>query len=139
MAEDSRKIARRTLEELYENGNLDLIDELVHPDFVDHEPSHGDQPTGHESVKLTVQGLQSAFDDLRFEIQDEIVEGEKVVQRVIMSGRHAGQLLGREPTGKAFAVRHVYIWRIADGKIIEHWGSRDDLGLLVQLGIVPPP
>jgi predicted ester cyclase len=68
-------------------------------------------------------------------VQDEIAEGDKVVQRVIMSGRHTGSLMGREPTGKEFAVRHTYIWRIAEDKIVEHWGSRDDLGLLRQLGL----
>jgi hypothetical protein len=56
-----------------------------------------------------------------------------------MHGRHTGSLAGRDPTGRSFAVRHIYIWRIAgDGRIIEHWGSRDDLGLLQQLGLVAP-
>ena len=53
-----------------------------------------------------------------------------------MSGRHTGPLMGREPTDRTFAVRHVNIWRIADGKIADHWGSRDDLGLLNQLGLL---
>jgi predicted ester cyclase len=53
-----------------------------------------------------------------------------------MSGRNTGSLMGREPTGKEFAVRHTYIWRIAGDKIVEHWGSRDDLGLLGQLGFL---
>jgi predicted ester cyclase len=55
-----------------------------------------------------------------------------------MSGRHTGPLLGREVTGREFAVRHIYIWRIADGKIVEHWGTRNDLGLLQQLGLLSP-
>jgi predicted ester cyclase len=109
----------------------------VHPEFVDHDPAHGEQPTGPESVKQTVRRLQSAFGELRFEVEDEIAEGDKVVQLVTMSGRQTGPLMGREPTGKPFAVRHVYIWRIADGKIAGHWGSRDDLGLLGQLGLLP--
>ena len=80
--------------------------------------------------------LHSAFGELRFEVEDEIAEGDKVVQLVTMRGRHTGPLMGREPTGRAFAVRHIYIWRIADGRIAEHWGSRDDLGLLGQLGLL---
>jgi predicted ester cyclase len=135
MSEENKRLARRALEEIYAGGRLELADELVHPEFVDHEPSHPDLTTGPESVKETVRSLQSVFGDLRFEIEDELAEGDKLVQRVTMSGRHAGPLLGREPTGREFAVRHVYIWRIADGKIAEHWGSRDDLGLLQQLGI----
>jgi predicted ester cyclase len=82
-----------------------------------------------------VRQLHSTFGELRFDVEDEIAEGDKVVQLVTMSGRHAGPLMGREPTGRRFAVRHVYIWRIADGRIAEHWGSRDDLGMLRQLGL----
>ena len=65
--------------------------------------------------------LQATFGGLRFEVEDEIAEGDKVVQLATMSGRHTGPLIGREPTGKEFAVRHIYIWRIADDKIVEHW------------------
>jgi predicted ester cyclase len=133
--DDNKRLARRALTEIYAKGDLDLADELVHPDFVDHEPAHPGQPTGPESVKQTVRRLHAVFGRLRFEIKDEIAEGDKVVQLVTMSGRHSGPLMGREATGKEFAVRHIYIWRIADDKIVEHWGSRDDLGLLGQLGL----
>ncbi len=135
--EDDKRLARRALEEIYAKGALERADELVHPGFVDHEPAHPEQPTGPESVKQTVRRLHSAFGELRFAVEDEIAEGDRVVQRVTMSGRHTGPLMGREPTGRPFAVRHVYIWRIADGKLVEHWGSRDDLGLLGQLGLLP--
>ena len=136
MSEENKRLARRALEAIYAQGNLAVADDLVHAGFVDHEPGHPELPHGPESVKQTAQSLRGAFDGLRFQIEDEIAEGDKVVQRVIMSGRHTGTLAGCEPTGKEFAVRHVYIWRIAEGKIVEHWGSRDDLGLLQQLGLV---
>jgi predicted ester cyclase len=135
--DDNKRLVRRALREIYAKGDLDLADVLVHPDFVDHEPAHAELPTGPESVKQTVRHLHAAFGGLRFEVEDEIAEGDKVVQLATMSGRHTGPLIGREPTGKEFAVRHVYIWRIADDKIAEHWGSRDDLGLLGQLGLLP--
>jgi predicted ester cyclase len=137
VSKDNKRLVRRALDEIYTNGNLELADELIHPDFVSHEPAHPDLPSGPESVKQTVRSLQSTFGELRFDVQDEIGEGDKVVQRATMSGRQIGPLLGHEPSGKEFAVRHVYIWRIADGKIIEHWGTRDELGLLRQLGLVP--
>jgi predicted ester cyclase len=137
MSEHNKRLARRALQEIYAKGDLELADDLVHSDFLDHEPAHPERPTGPESVKQTVRSLQSTFGGLRFEVEDEIAEGDKVVQRVVMSGRHTGPLIGREPTGKEFAVRHTYIWRIADDKIVEHWGSRDDLGLLAQLGLLP--
>jgi predicted ester cyclase len=135
--EDNKRLVRRALEEIYTKGDLELADELVHPDFMDHEPAHAPQPTGPESVKQTVRHLRSAFGELRFAVEDEIAEGDRVVQLVTMSGRHTGPLMGRDPTGRAFAVRHIYIWRIAGGKIADHWGSRDDLGLLGQLGLLP--
>jgi predicted ester cyclase len=135
---DNKRLVRRALEEIYAKGDLELANELIHPDFVDHEPAHPDLATGPESVKQTVRNLHGTFGELRFEIEDEIAEGDKVVQLVTMSGRHTGPLMGREPTGKAFAVRHIYIWRIADGKIADHWGSRNDLGLLGQLGVLAP-
>lgn len=137
MSEDNKRLVRRAREEIYSKGDLELANELVHPDFVDYEPAHPDLPSGPESVKQTVGHLRSVFGDLRFEVEDEIAEGDKVVQLVTMSGRQTGPLMGREPTGKEFAVRHVYIWRIADDKIVEHRGSRDDLGLLGQLGLLP--
>jgi predicted ester cyclase len=134
--EHNKRLVRRALEEIYAKGDLELANELIHPDFVDHEPAHPEQPTGPESVKQTVRRLHDTFGDLRFEVQGEVAGGDEVVQLVIMSGRHTGPLMGREPTGKEFAVRHIYIWRIAGDRIVDHWGSRDDLGLLAQLGLL---
>ena len=137
MSEDNKRLVRRALEEIYSQGNLDLADELIHADFVDLDPTHPEGPTGPENVKQTVRRLRNAFGDLRFEVHEEIAEGDKVVQRVTMSGRHSGRLAGSEPTGREFAVRHVYGWRVTGGRIVEHWGSRDDLRLLQQLGLLP--
>jgi predicted ester cyclase len=136
--QELKRLARRALEEIYAQENLELADELVHPDFQDHEPAHPERPDGPEGVKETVKSLHSTFRDLRFDVEEEIAEGDKVVQLVVMSGRHAGPLMGHKPTGKKFAVRHIYIWRIADDKIVDHWGSRDDLGLLTQLELLEP-
>jgi ketosteroid isomerase-like protein len=96
--EADKQLLRRALDEIYAKGDLDLADELVHPDFVDHEPAHPHQPTGPESVKQTVRHLHDSFGGLRFEVEDEIAEGDKVVQLVTMSGRHTGPLMGSAPT-----------------------------------------
>jgi predicted ester cyclase len=136
-ADANRLLARRALEGIYERGDLGLADELIDPAFVDHEPAHPDRPAGPDGVKQTVRELHSAFGELRFEVEDEIAEGDRVVQRVTMRGVHAGALAGQEATGRTFAARHVYIWRIAGGRIAEHWGIRDDLGMLAQLGLMP--
>jgi ketosteroid isomerase-like protein len=79
MSENNKRLVRRALEEIYAKGNLELANELVHPDFVDHEPAHPELPTGPESVKQTARSLQTAFGRLRFDVEDEIAEGDKVV------------------------------------------------------------
>ena len=136
-AEQNRQMARRVLEELFEKGNLEAADELIHPDFVNHE-APPDNPQGPEGLKETVAWLRGLWGPMRAEIEDEICEGDKVVARVIMHGRHLGEFLGRQPTGKEFAVEHIHIWRLADDKVIEHWSVRDDLGQALQLGLLGP-
>ena len=127
MGEDNKSLVRRALEEVYEQGKFHLADELFAAAFVDHEPAHPDDAGGPESVKRTAARLLEMFGELRFVIEDEIAEGDKVVQLVTMSGVH-------KTTGRTFAVRHVYLWRIEEGRLAEHWGSRDDLGLMRQIG-----
>jgi predicted ester cyclase len=73
---------------------------------------------------------------MRFEIHDEICEGDKVVARVTMHGRQVGEFLGQAPTGREFATKQIHIWRIEDGKVIEHWSVRDDLGQALELGLL---
>jgi predicted ester cyclase len=129
------RLTRRLLRELFEKGNLDAAEELVHPDFVNHEapPSN---PQGPEGLKETVGWLRGLWGPMRFEIEDEIWQGDKVVARVLLHGRHVGEFLGKPPTGKEFAVEQIHIWRIDDDKVIEHWSVRDDLGQALQLGLI---
>lgn len=72
---------------------------------------------------------------MHFEIEDQIAEGDKVVARVVMHGKHVGEFLGKAPTGKEFATKQIHIWRLEGGKAIEHWSVRDDLGQALQLGL----
>src|SRR5512144_3045965 len=127
MSEHNEQLARRLLEELFEKGNLDAADELVHPDFVNHE-APPDSPQGPQGLKQTVSWLRRLWGPMRAEIEDEICERDKVVARVTMHGRHLGEFLGKAPTGKPFAVQQIHIWRVEGGQVIEHWSVRDDLG-----------
>jgi predicted ester cyclase len=124
MSEENKRIARRLLEELFEQGNLDAADELIHPDFVNHQ-APPDNPQGPEGLKETVAWLRGLWGPMRAEIEDEICEGDKVVARLTMHGHHVGEFLGKPPTGKEFAAEHIHIWRLVDGKVIEHWSVRD--------------
>jgi predicted ester cyclase len=123
------------LEELFGEGNFEAMDELIHPDFVNHEapPSN---PQGPEGLRETIEWLRSLWGPMRFEIHDEIAEGDKVVDRVVTHGRHVGEFLGKEPTGKEFAADQIHVYRIKDGKVIEHWSVRDDLSQALQLGLL---
>ena len=136
--DDNTRVTRRVLEELFDKGNLDAADELVHTDFVNHEAPPGN-PQGPEGLKQTVRWLRGIWGPMRSDIEDEIREGDKVVARVTMHGRHLGEFMGRPPSGKEFAVEHIHIWRLQDGKVIEHWSVRDDLGQALQLGLLGPP
>jgi predicted ester cyclase len=135
MHEENKRITRRVLEELFEEGNLDAAEELIHPEFVNHE-APPDNPQGPEGLKETVTWLHGLWGPMDAEIEDEICEDDKVVARVTMHGHHVGEFLGREPTGKSFATKQLHVWRIADGKVIEHWSVRDDLGQAMQLGLL---
>jgi predicted ester cyclase len=134
--EQSEHLVRRALEEVFAGGNLDAISEIFHPEFVNHEAGPR-TPPGPEGLKMTVEWLRRSFSDLRYDIKDEIVGADKVVVRVVSSGRHTGEFIGFPPTGKTFSVEQIHIYRIAQGKIIEHWSSRDDLSQGMQLGFIP--
>jgi predicted ester cyclase len=135
MTEENKQTTRLVLEELFEKGNLGVAEKLVHPDFVNHEAPPGN-PQGPAGLKETVAWLRDLWGPMRFEIEDEIAEGDKVVARVVMHGRHVGAFLGKEPTGKEFATTQIHIWRLEDGQVIEHWSVRDDLGQALQLGLL---
>ena len=136
MSDPNKQVTRRLLDELFTKGNFDATDELVHPDFVNHEAPPG-APQGPDGLEQTVTWLRGLWGDMVFDIEDHIAEGDKVVARVTMHGHHVGEFLGRPPTGKEFAVKQIHIWRLEDGKVIEHWSVRDDLGQAFQLGLIP--
>ena len=132
---ENKRLARRVLEELFEQGDLDAADRLIHPEFVNHE-APPDNPQGPEGLKETVSWLRGLWGPMHADIEDELCEGDKVVARVTMHGRHVGEFLGKPPTGKEFAAEQIHIWRVMDGKVIEHWSVRDDLGQALQLGLI---
>lgn len=136
MSDHNKRSVRRVLDEVFARGNLAVINELFHPKFVNHEAGPR-TPPGPEGLKVTVNWLRGAFSELQYDIQDEIAEGDKLVVRLMASGRNTGSFMGRPPTGKRFEAEQIHIYRFADGKIIEHWSARDDLGQGLQLGLIP--
>ncbi len=118
--------------------NLDAAVTLLSPDFVDRTPQAG-LPSGVEGVRLFYGMLFAAFPDGTTTSQDMIAEGDKVAHRMSGEGTHQGAYLGVPPTGRHVTWSSIDIWRIVDGKLAEHWIEADRLGMMQQLGLIPPP
>jgi steroid delta-isomerase-like uncharacterized protein len=136
MSEQNKALSRRIAEECFNKGNLAVADEVIAADFVDHSAPPGLAP-GVEGFKQLVAMYRNAFPDIRTTIDDVIAEGDKVVIRWTGRGTHKGELMGIAPTGKTVTVTGIGIDRIANGKIVEHWESFDQLGMMQQLGVIP--
>lgn len=135
MSEQNKQLIRRAFEDVYNRGNLDLIDELVSSDFVAH--SSTEDVYGPAGIKQFVTELRTAFPDLHMTIDDQVAEGDRVVTRWTATGTHTGPYRGIPPTGKQGKITGIDIDRIVDGKGVECWSNEDDLGMLQQLGVVP--
>ena len=136
--EENKALFRRAYEELWNRGNLSVADELIAPDFVNHAASAGSN-RGPESMRASVTWAREAFPDLRFEIEELVAEGDMVAGRLSMSGTHRGPLMGMPPTGRSVRATHMHLVRFRDGKAVNHWGARDDLGTMRRLGLVVVP
>ena len=138
-AEESKATMRRYFLDAFAQGNYDLLDELLAPDYVNHTPATPDLPTGPEGVKGVVTMFRSAMPDLRVLIEDMIAEGDKVATRYTLEGTHEGELFGVPPTGQRLSIESITVERVSDGKIREHWRVTDELGMMQQLGAIPAP
>jgi steroid delta-isomerase-like uncharacterized protein len=134
--EENKELVRR-YQEAYNTNNMDVLDEILAPDLISHSLMPG-LPPGRESLRQLQQLTLAAFPDFHTTIEDLIAEGDKVVARCTTRGTHKGEFLGTPPSGKPFTFTWISIFRIADGKIVEHWGEEDALGWLQQLGAIPP-
>jgi len=137
MSEQNKAVVRRTFEELWNKGNLQLANELFSPNYAHHDPSTPDVGRGPESEKKRATLYRNAFPDLRLTVEDLIAGGETVVARWSCHGTHKGELDGILPTGKEFTITGVTITRFENGKMVEGWVNWDALGMMQQLGVVP--
>jgi steroid delta-isomerase-like uncharacterized protein len=136
-AEESKMLARRYMTEIWDKGNMDAVDELLAPSYIDHNPPPG-LPADREGLKQSVTLFRTAFPDLKSTIEDLVAEGDKVVGRIVARGTHRGEFQGIPPTGKQVTVQGIFIGRVAGGKLMESWEQFDAAGLLQQLGAMPP-
>lgn len=132
MAHHEKGIVKKFYE-ILSSGDLDGADKVVAADYVNHN-AIPDQTLGLEGFKQAVTGLQEAFSDLQFTIDDQIAEGDKVASRYTVRGTHKGEFLGMAGTGKTVTWSAMVLQRVADGKVQESWLQWDQLGLMEQLG-----
>ncbi|HKF35863.1 MAG TPA: ester cyclase [Ktedonobacteraceae bacterium] len=135
--EENKAMDRRFYEEVWNGGNLAVVDEFVAANYVDHDPQPTGAVEGVEGIKQSVTMYRTAFPDAHFTIEDQIAEGDLLVTRWRARGTHQGPLMGIPPTGKPAMVTGISITRWASGKVVEGWTNFDALGLLQQLGAVP--
>jgi predicted ester cyclase len=145
VAEASKDLVRRLFEDVFNEQRLDLTGEIMAEEYAEHavEPFGGQEPgqvQGPSHQRGVVEWLRAQFPDLRMRIQSIIAEGELVAVRIRSEGTNLGSLGGvAPPTGKRFAAEQSHWYRVADGRLCEHWATRDDLSAMLQLGVIRPP
>jgi predicted ester cyclase len=129
--EANKAVARQVIERIFVNQEDRAIDELVAEDFVPH--TFRPMPRGREGLREGMKRAGAGVSEPRFEIEDLIAEGDRVVARLRTSARHTGPFMGVEPTGNRYTNEEIHIFRIRDGRLAEHWHAFDTLGLMRQL------
>ena len=135
--EQNKAAARRWSEELWSKGNLAVADEIIAADYQRHDPGDPFPARGPEDVKRIVTMLRSMLSDFHIEVEAVVAEGDFVVSRYTATATDNRGYMGMPPTGKAIRTPAIQIFRFANGKIVESWAARDDLGTLQQLGHLP--
>ena len=135
MSEENKAVVRR-FTEVFETGDLSILDEVLASNFVDHNP-FPEQAPGLEGMKELIGMMRATFPDMALTTEDMIAEGDKVVNRWSATGTHQGEFMGVPATGNKVTVTGIEINRLVDGKIVEHWEQFDAMGLMQQLGAIP--
>jgi predicted ester cyclase len=134
--ERNKAIARRSWEEIFPACDVEGLAEVVDADIVERD-RRPDEPAGFEGIKRTMFWMATVFSDQRWEVHEVLGDGDLVAARMTHHATHTGDLMGIPPTGRKVAYQYVHFLRFRDGKAIEHWGVRDDMALMRQLGVIP--
>lgn len=133
----NEKIIQRYYGEVWNQGKLDVLDELLDKQYLNHTPSVPNPPAGPGGLKPIVAAIRRAFPDLHYEIKDIVVNDSMAVARVVLTGTQLDSLFNLPPTGRKIIVNQMNIEKVRNGKIVEHWRVTDELTLMKQLGFVP--
>lgn len=135
---DIKAINRRFYEVVLNQHNLAAVEEFVAPNYTGHSYPPG-LPPGPDGLKVFLSLFFNAFPDGKVTIEDLLADGDRTAARLVFSGTHRGDFMGIPPTGKQIAVPAIDLARFENGKIADHWGGPDQMALMVQLGVIPPP
>jgi steroid delta-isomerase-like uncharacterized protein len=128
----------RLFDHAFNEGELAVVDELVTADAITHATSWG-LPNNRTGLKQLILAFRTAFPDLHCIVQEEIAQGDRTAVHWTMRGTHQGAFMGNRPTGRPIRVQGIIIVRVVDGRIVENWILIDQMSILQQLGIIPPP
>ena len=137
MSAEDEAVVLRWWDEVWNGGDVGLVDELHTSDFRDHDPASPWVRPGPEGMKEKVRAYRTAFPDLEFAMEKVLSGDDHVVTHWRCRGTHQGEILGLKPTGKTIEIEGISIFRLQDGKIAEQTLIWDALGMLTQLGAVP--
>ena len=135
----NKKALRHFYDEAFGKGNISMVDEQLDRNFVEHEPLPPGVKPGPEGLKQLISALWTGFPDLQVAVNEMVSVGDKVWARETFSGTHKGMFMNIPPTGKHVSWEGMDIVRFSGGKVMEHWGVTDNIGLLTQIGAIPPP
>jgi len=132
-------LLHRWFEEVWNKGRIEAIDEMAAPNVIAHGlvDAQGKELVGREAFKTFWRQFRGAFPDIRVDVEDALVEGDKVMVRCAVRGTHRGEGIGIAPTGKPVTFTGMCVARITGGQMAEAWNNFDFLSLYQQLGIVP--
>jgi predicted ester cyclase len=145
LSEQNRELVRRQFEDVFNKQDLAACDEIFASDYVEHarapfQPSEPGKVNGPEHMRGVVAWLRSQFSDIEMTVEAIVADGDLVAARIRTTGTNDGKLNGMiPPTGKSFDAMQSHWFRVEDGKLAEHWATRDDLTSMFQLGLVSPP
>lgn len=134
--EQTRQLVTRYFEDVWNRGKLDVLDEIMAPDYVNHSPSIPNPKPGPADLKPIVKSMREGIPDLKYEILDMIVTPDKAAVYLRVTGTHKGTLFGIPATGRKIDIRQMQIEWVRDGRIWQHWRITEELSLMRQLGVI---
>ncbi len=133
---DAKKaLVRRFIDEVFLKGDFSAVDELMTDDFISHTSGPGG--SGKDGMKETIKRVSAGLTDASMKIEDMIAEDDRVAVRLTGHAVQTGEFMGMPPSGKAYTIGEIHIFRIRDGRVAEHWHQADFLGMMRQLGALP--